>query len=135
MKNKMKKIFGLAVVSMALFLSSCATLVNGTKQTVNFNSEPSGASVILVGKKGIETTIGTTPTTQTIPRKTKFIKFNAEGYQTETFNARDNAGVHWLYWIDCISLLYLNPIPVIVDLSTGSYIKLQENVKVELKKK
>ena len=131
----MKKIFGLAVVSMALFLSSCATLVNGTKQTVNFNSEPSGASVILVGKKGIETTIGTTPTSQSIPRKTKFIKFNAEGYQTETFNARDNAGVHWLYWIDCISLLYLNPIPVIVDLSTGSYIKLQENVKVELKKK
>ncbi len=131
----MKTFFGLAVVSMALFLSSCATLVNGTKQTVNFNSEPSGASVILVGKKGIETTIGTTPTSQSIPRKTKFIKFNAEGYQTETFNARDNAGVHWLYWIDCISLLYLNPIPVIVDLSTGSYIKLQENIKVELKKK
>jgi hypothetical protein len=131
----MKKIFGLAVVSMALFLSSCATLVNGTKQTVSFNSEPSGASVILVNKKGIETTIGTTPTSQAIPRKTKFIKFNAEGYQTETFNARDNAGVHWLYWLDLASCFYGNIIPVVVDLSTGSYIQLQDNVKVELKKK
>jgi len=131
----MKKIFGLAVVSMALFLTSCATLVNGTKQTVSFNSEPSGATVILVNKKGVETTIGTTPTSQAIPRKTKFIKFNAEGYQTETFNARDNASVHWLYWLDLLSCFYANPFPVIIDLSTGSYIMLQENVKVELKKK
>ena len=131
----MKKIFGLAVVSMALFLTSCATLVNGTKQTVSFNSEPSGATVTLVSKKGIETTIGTTPTSQVIPRKTKLVKFNVEGYQTETFNARDNASVHWLYWLDLVSCFYGNIIPVVIDLSTGSYIQLQENVKVELKKK
>jgi hypothetical protein len=131
----MKKIFGLAVVSMALFLSSCATLVNGTKQTVSFNSEPSGANVILVNKKGLETQIGTTPTVQTIPRKTKFIKFKAEGYQTETFNARENADVHWLYWLDLASCFYGNIFPTIIDLSTGSYIELQDNVNVELKAK
>jgi protein involved in sex pheromone biosynthesis len=130
----MKKIFGLAVVSMALFLTSCATLVNGTKQTVSLNSEPAGASVVIVNKKGLETSIGNTPMVVEIPRKTKFIKFNAEGYQTETFNARENADVHWLYWLDLVSCFYGNIIPVVVDLSTGSYIMLQENVKVELKK-
>jgi hypothetical protein len=131
----MKKFFGLAVVSMALFLSSCATLVNGTKQTVNFNSEPSGASVILVNKKGLETQIGTTPTVQTIPRKTKYVKFKAEGFQTETFNARQNADVHWLYYLDLVNCFYGNIFPTIIDLSTGSYIQLQENVNVELKSK
>lgn len=132
----MKKFFGLAVVSMALLLSSCATIFNGAKQTVSLSSEPSGASVVLVNKKGVETSLaGSTPMVVAIPRKTKFIKFKAEGFQTETFNARENADIHWLYWIDCISLFYLNPIPVIVDFSTGSYIKLQENVNVELKTK
>lgn len=127
----MKKFFGLAVVSMALFLTSCATLVNGTKQTVSFNSEPSGATVILVNKKGLETTIGTTPMVTAIPRKTKDVKFSSEGYYTETYNARANASLHWLYWVDAFCGL----VPAIVDISTGSYIKLEENVKVELKKK
>lgn len=132
----MKKFFVLAVVLMALFLSSCATIFNGSKQTVSLNSEPTGASVVIVNKKGLETPlVGSTPMVVAIPRKTKFIKFKAEGFETETFNARENADVHWLYWIDCISLLYLNPIPVIVDFSTGSWIKLQENVKVDLKSK
>jgi hypothetical protein len=127
----MKKIFGLAVVSMALFLSSCATLVNGTKQTVSFNSEPSGATVILVNKKGQETTIGTTPMVTAIPRKTKRVKFSSEGFSTETYDAYANASVHWLYWVDAICGL----VPAIVDISTGGYILLEENVKVELKKK
>ncbi|MFM1771090.1 MAG: hypothetical protein RLZZ71_232 [Bacteroidota bacterium] len=127
----MKKIFGLAVVSMALFLTSCATLVNGTKQTVSFNSEPSGASVILVNKKGKETTIGTTPMVTSIPRKTKKVKFSSEGFYTETYDAYANASVHWLYWVDAICGL----VPAIVDISTGGYILLEENVKVELKKK
>jgi len=127
----MKKIFGLAVVSMALFLSSCATLVNGTKQTVSFNSEPSGATVILVSKKGVETTIGTTPMMTAIPRKTKDVKFSSEGFYTETYHARENANIHWLYWVDALGFF----VPAIIDISTGSYIKLEENVKVELKKK
>jgi hypothetical protein len=127
----MKKIFGLAVVSMALFLSSCATLVNGTKQTVSFNSEPSGATVILVNKKGKETTIGNTPMVTSIPRKTKKVKFSSEGFYTETYDAYANASVHWLYWVDAICGL----VPAIVDISTGGYILLEENVKVELKKK
>jgi hypothetical protein len=127
----MKKIFGLAVVAMALFLSSCATLVNGTKQTVSFNSEPSGATVILVNKKGQETTIGTTPMVTAIPRKTKRVKFSSEGFSTETYDAYANASVHWLYWVDAICGL----VPAIVDISTGGYILLEENVKVELKKK
>ena len=129
--SKMKKIFGLAVISMAMFLSSCATLVNGTKQTVSFNSEPSGATVILVNKKGIETAIGKTPMVSAIPRKTRSVKFSTDGYYTETYNAYANAHVHWLYWIDALCGLA----PAIIDISTGGYILLEENVKVELKKK
>jgi hypothetical protein len=127
----MKKIFGLAVVSMALFLTSCATLVNGTKQNIRFESEPSGATVTLVNKKGKETPIGNTPMVASIPRKTKKVKFSSEGFYTETYDAYANASVHWLYWVDAICGL----VPAIVDISTGGYILLEENVKVELKKK
>jgi hypothetical protein len=87
--------------------------------------------VILVNKKGQETTIGTTPMVTAIPRKTKRVKFSSEGFSTETYDAYANASVHWLYWVDAICGL----VPAIVDISTGGYILLEENVKVELKKK
>lgn len=132
--NLMKKsfLFTMLVASTTLF-TSCATLVNGSKQTVSFTSEPSGADITLV-RKGKETRVGQTPLVLDVPRKTNKVLFTKDGYYTETYNARENADIHWLYYPDLIgTFLFLIPGPI--DLISGGYIRLEPNVKVELKKK
>ncbi len=41
----MKKTFLIAGITIALLFSSCASIVSGSKQNINFNSTPSGATV------------------------------------------------------------------------------------------
>ncbi|MEO0310766.1 MAG: hypothetical protein RIQ89_423, partial [Bacteroidota bacterium] len=53
----MKKISTILLATTMLFMTSCATLFTGTKQTVQINSKPSGAKVQV---DGIDR--GTTPT-------------------------------------------------------------------------
>lgn len=118
------------IVTVATLFASCATLVNGTKQSVSFYSEPSGAEVTL-SQKGKTTVIGKTPLTTNISRKTKTATFALPGYYEEKVDMRSNADIHWLYFIDCFSGLA----PAIVDLITGGYIIHEPSVKTELKKK
>lgn len=122
----------LSLLSVSLLFTSCATLVNGSKQQVAFSSEPPGAEVIVVSK-GEETTIGKTPLVANIPRKTKRIFFQLDGYYKETYEARANADIHWLYWLDLLGSATI--IPPVVDLVSGGYILLEPKVSVELKKK
>lgn len=118
------------LLPIAMIGASCATLVNGTKQTISFYSEPSGAEVT-ISQKGKTTNIGKTPLTVAIPRKTKTATFVFPGYYEEKVDMRMNADIHWLYFIDCFAGL----IPAIVDLTTGGYIVHEPSVKTELKKK
>ena len=60
MKNKFSAAFLLGVT---LSMTSCATILTGTKDKITFNSTPEGAKVI---HKGIEKC--TTPCTAEIPR-------------------------------------------------------------------
>jgi hypothetical protein len=117
-------------VTIAIMSTSCATLVNGTKQTVTFNSEPIGAEVTL-SQKGKATNVGKTPLTVEIPRKTKTATFVFPGYYEEKVDMRASADIHWLYFVDCFAGLA----PAVVDLITGGYIIHEPTVKVELKKK
>ena len=73
----MKKV--IFFTSLALWATSCATLVNGTKQPVTFYSDPSGADVT-ISQKGKTTNIGKTPITVEIPRKTKSATYTMAGY-------------------------------------------------------
>ena len=52
----MKKTFMLLGVASLLFLSSCATIVSGSRQTVKFDSTPTNATVFID-----ETEVGKTP--------------------------------------------------------------------------
>lgn len=126
-----------ALVILSLFFSSCATIFSGTKQSVSFNSTPANATVFTVTKKGKETVIGTTPCAVIIPKKTKNIKFEKEGYYNEVYNIRAESGVNAWYWINLSSVLLFGYgiIPGAIDLITGAYIKMPEKVSVELKKK
>ena len=117
------------LLPIAMFGASCATLVNGTKQTISFYSEPSGAEVT-ISQKGKTTNIGKTPLTVAIPRKTKTATFVFPGYYEERVDMRTTADIHWLYFIDCLTV-----VPAIVDLTTGGHIVHEPSVKTELKKK
>lgn len=69
-------------IALSFVLTSCATIFNGTSQEVKFESEPSGAAV-MVG--GVER--GTTPATITMTKpglSSKRVTFQKEGYEDRT---------------------------------------------------
>jgi len=131
-----KQILFMSITLILLMTTSCATIFSGTSQTVSFQSDPPAAEVITVMKNGTEMIIGTTPCTVSIKRKTSEVKFLKENYYTETYSLRANAKVNGLYWLDVASMFIgVGFIGAPLDLITGAYIKLPEQVKVELKKK
>lgn len=82
MNYKLARMFFL--VSFALFafvfLSGSATIISGTNQTLNFQSEPPGAQVILDGQM-----VGVTPVSVNIPKSRRSsVMFQLDGYQTVT---------------------------------------------------
>jgi hypothetical protein len=103
--KKMTK--GLCIVCMML-LTSCATIISGTKQTVQINSTPPGAKILV---DGIDR--GTTPAAVRLKRKHdgQAITLKAEGFETRTFEPETSFNgiavinlISWLGWgIDFIS--------------------------------
>jgi hypothetical protein len=65
-------------IALSLLLTSCATVVRGTKQTVRIESNPAGAKVHL--STGVE---GVTPVTFELPRKDLVaVDFELDGYES-----------------------------------------------------
>jgi hypothetical protein len=80
----MKKMLPMLSCVLAMyFLSSCATIFSGTRQTVRIESYPPGASVEIDGISH-----GTTPAD--VPMKKNLnqtsVVLNKDGYQTKTFS-------------------------------------------------
>jgi hypothetical protein len=73
------------LLSSLLFSSGCATIFTGTKQTIQLDSEPSGA---LVQVDGIDR--GKTPLALTLKKGNdgQVIRLDKEGYETRTFQAQ-----------------------------------------------
>jgi len=72
---------GFLVLITILFVSGCASMINGTKQTVTFTSTPSRAQVLIDGRS-----IGVTPLTASI-KKNKYdsVMVKKEGYAAQAF--------------------------------------------------
>jgi len=65
------------MIVIAIVLGGCATIIDGKNQSVTFDSEPKGATVILNGK-----TLGITPTTVQIEKvKGQDLKIEKEGFK------------------------------------------------------
>ncbi len=63
-------------LTLCIFLSSCATIINGSKQTIGISSSPSEASVTINGED-----FGKTPVNAELARKeNQIIKIELEGY-------------------------------------------------------
>jgi len=75
--KSLKKLVLLLLASVVI--SGCATIMDGKKQSVSFNSIPSGADVYLNGKH-----LGTTPLNISIDKPTENgqLKFSKSGYKT-----------------------------------------------------
>ncbi|WP_294316796.1 PEGA domain-containing protein [uncultured Chryseobacterium sp.] len=125
MKNKLS---GALLLGITLSVTSCATIITGTKDKITFNSTPEGAKVI---HKGIEKC--TTPCTAEIPRSLskQMVTFEKEGFSnkevklTKTFNP-----------VTLVNILLGGIIGIGIDTATGSLIKYSpKEYKVELEAK
>lgn len=121
---------------ISLLTTSCATIFSGTSQPVSFESVPSGAEVVTIMKNGELQTIGTTPCTVTISKKTKKVNFKKENFYDETYTMSGNLKLNGWYFVDLVGCFTLVGIPsAVVDMTNNSYFNLPKQIKVDLKKK
>lgn len=74
----MKIIFKTIVLSSLLFLTSCATIISGSRQKVEITSEPTSAKVYIN-----EIEIGNTPVQQNLKRNQEYnLVLKLDGYET-----------------------------------------------------
>ena len=79
----MKKVVLMMVVFTAFIFTSCAIILSGTSDEINFTSDPRGADIMLDGLK-----VGKTPATVKIKRPgfgNKEITIKLDGYEDRTF--------------------------------------------------
>ena len=121
----MKKIImKLSIVSVLIICTSCATVISGTKQTITFESSPSGATVYLDGEP-----MGVTPFTEKL-KKNKYSSFRVEldGYKTVSRSIGKD--------VDLVALLSVFWDLGTTDLATGSAWKYDKNsYYIELQEK
>lgn len=121
---KKSMLVGGVTLLFAFLLSGCATVFTGTKDRLYFDSNPSGAKVIIDGVH-----ICTTPCNETVSRSlsNKDAEFVLEGYKTKVVSLDKKFNV--------ISLVnIIAPIGFLVDLATGSiyeYDRKQYNIEME----
>jgi hypothetical protein len=123
-----KKLSISLLIAAALSVTSCATIITGTKDKISFTSTPEGAKVM---HKGVEKC--TTPCTAEISRSLskQTVTFEKEGFSnkevklTKTFNA-----------VSLVNILLGGAIGIGIDAATGSLTKYSpKEYKVELEAK
>lgn len=106
----MKKISTIFLAAMILFMTSCATLFTGTKQTVQINSKPAGAKVQIDGLDR-----GITPVAVKLKKGNdgQVVTLKAEGFETKTF--QPETGFNGVSVLNFFNLLFWG-----IDAATGS---------------
>lgn len=121
MRNKILSIFVLC-----FFLASCALVFKGTKEEVNFGSDPQRAEVYINGVK-----LGETPfSLELVTKNTYTIEFRKEGYESKSVLINNKVGAGWII-LDVVCGL----VPVVIDAATGAWYSLdQKNINAILEK-
>nr|WP_288933336.1 PEGA domain-containing protein [uncultured Allomuricauda sp.] len=113
---------------LTLIMSSCASIVHGPTQTVDFNSQPSGATITIDGKE-----FGKTPQSIELRRKGRekgnrtrkqqyYVKIALDGYYPYELKLKREMDGWFLG-----NLLFGGLIGIIVDASNGAMYKLSPN--------
>lgn len=110
----MKKCTLLSFIISSLLFQSCATILSGTRDMVNFKSNPPGATIYMNGRE-----IGSTNNSIEIKRKSRnenaLITYRKDGYEDTNFEFRIKVvGAYWL------NILCFPLIGTVVDLTTGA---------------
>ena len=123
----MRKVISILVLfSLAIVLSSCATIFKGEFDNIQTSSEPPGAKVYVN-----DTFYGNTPIWLKLKSKGEYkIEFRMDGYKPITRIVSNHIGVGWVI-LDVLAGL----VPVVVDAMTGAWYYLDtENINVILEK-
>lgn len=114
------------LASIFFFFTGCATLEKGTHESVDFDSDPSGADVYVNGDR-----MGSTPVTLKLESKTiQRVEFKKSGYRSKNYTITNHIVTKWVIF-DVI----LGVAPVIVDAVTGAWYELdQDEVNAVLEK-
>lgn len=116
------------LLGMVMSMSSCATILTGTKDKITFNSTPEGAKVF---HKGIEKC--TTPCTAEIPRSLskQMVTLEKEGFVSKEMKLTKKFNP-----VTLVNILLGGAIGVGIDCATGSLTKYSPQAyQVELEAK
>lgn len=115
----MRRIFvGLSIMGLILVLGGCAALFNSKTSSIQMNSNPVGASVIVDGNR-----VGTTPMSIDLSNKAEHtVVFRMDGRDDVTCMINRKVGAGWVV-LDVLGGL----VPVIIDAATGSWYELDKN--------
>lgn len=111
-----------------VLLTSCATIVKGSTDTIKITSIPPGAKVINDGDE-----IGTTPCEVRLSsKKSHKIEITAKGYESQKVNIDNSFSIGYTIG----NLFSFSLLGILVDVASGSIYNLQPNdVNVTLNKK
>jgi hypothetical protein len=131
----MKVIYNTLIMALALLSVGCASIVSKSDYPVTFDSNPSGAEISIVNKKGKEIFKGKTPYTATLPADSGFfsserydVTANKEGYHEAKGTL--SAGMDGWY---LGNILFGGLIGIIiVDPATGAMFKLDDEFTINL---
>jgi hypothetical protein len=126
MRNLIRKTAILLV--SGIFLSSCASIIHGSNQTVDFTSQPSGATITIDGRK-----IGVTPKSIPLKRKGRLpgevsgkkeyqVKIEMDGYYPYEIKIKREVD-GWFFG----NLIFGGLLGIIIDAGTGNMYKLSPN--------
>lgn len=124
----MKRIKYIAILSLIILNTSCATLFTGTRQNVSIDSNPQGADIIIDGQK-----MGVTPAKIKVDRELdallysgKEIQFELEGYK--------KLGYELDARLNTVAILNLfNPICWGIDIASGAITKYDNYYNFQLR--
>lgn len=122
----MKKTVLIATLSLSLLVSSCATIISGSKQKVNFRSNPAAASIFID-----EVEVGKTPFEIKLERKKEHhVMIKLDGYQTYETNLTKKFNAWYLG-----NIVFGGLIGIIIDPITGAIYNLSpDEINAEMSK-
>lgn len=112
----MKIIFKTIVLSSALFLTSCATIISGSRQNVEISSDPTSVKVYIN-----EIEVGNTPVQQNLKRNQEYnLVLKLDGYETYETKLQRKFNAWYIG-----NIAFGGLIGIIVDPITGAMYKLK----------
>ena len=95
MKNLKSKLILLSIIT--IMFSSCATMISGTQESVKFNSNPSGAKVIINGRDLWITNSDISYNKGISGKMNPIVRYEKEGYKpVEFYLERKTTPSYWL---------------------------------------